>query len=75
MGEFGMSCNPSLQEYSPTYNEFVYRPIVTGSYFKPYVTSIGLYDDYGNLLVIGKLSTPVQTPNNTDTTFIVKFDR
>ena len=74
-GEFGMSCNPSLQEYSPTYNEFVYRPIVTGSYFKPYVTSIGLYDDYGNLLVIGKLSTPVQTPNNTDTTFIVKFDR
>jgi hypothetical protein len=74
-GEFGMSCNPTLQEYDPIYNDFVYRSFVTSSYFKPYVTSVGLYDDYGNLLAIGKLNTPIQTPNNVDTTFIVRFDR
>ena len=74
-GEFNMSCNPTTQEYNPDYNDYTYRPFVTSSYFKPYVTSIGLYDDYGRLLAIGKLSTPIQTPNNTDTTFIVKFDR
>jgi hypothetical protein len=70
-----MSCNPTTQEYNSDYNDFTYRPFVTSSYFKPYITSIGLYDDYGRLLAIGKLSTPIQTPNNTDTTFVVKFDR
>jgi hypothetical protein len=74
-GEFGMSCNPTLQEYDPIYNDFVYRPFVTSSFFKPYVTAVGLYDDYNNLLAIGKLNTPIQTPNNVDTTFIVRFDR
>jgi hypothetical protein len=74
-GEFNMSCNPTTQEYNSDYNDFTYRPFVTSSYFKPYITSIGLYDDYGRLLAIGKLSTPIQTPNNTDTTFVVKFDR
>ena len=74
-GEFGMSCNPTLQEYNAVYNQYVYRPFVTSSYFKPYITSIGLYDDYGNLLAIGKVNTPIQTPNNVDTTFIVRFDR
>ena len=74
-GEFNMSCNPSTQEYSSQYNDFVYRSFVTGSEFKPYVTSVGLYDDAGNLLAIGKLNTPIQTPNNVDTTFIVRFDR
>jgi len=74
-GDFGMSSNPTLQQYDPDTNQYVYKPFVTGSHFKPYVTSIGLYDDYGRLLVIGKLSTPIQTPNNMDTTFIVRYDR
>lgn len=74
-GDFGMSSNPTLQQYDPDTNQYVYKPFVTGSHFKPYVTSIGLYDDYGRLLVIGKLNTPIQTPNNMDTTFIVRYDR
>lgn len=74
-GEFGMSSNPSLQEYDSNTNQYVYKPLVTGSSFKPYITTIGLYDDYGRLLVVGKLSTPIQTPNNMDTTFIVRYDK
>ena len=74
-GEFGMSTNPTLQEYDPQQNQFVYRSFVTSSHFKPYITSIGLYDDFGQLLAIGKLNTPIQTPNNMDTTFIVRYDR
>lgn len=74
-GEFGMSTNPTLQEYNPQQNQFVYRSFVTSSYFKPYITSIGLYDDFGQLLAIGKLNTPIQTPNNMDTTFIIRYDR
>ena len=74
-GDFAMSSNPTLQEYDYEGNEFVYRSFVTGSYFKPYITTIGLYDDNNRLLVVGKLNTPIQTSNNTDTTFIVKYDK
>jgi len=74
-GDFGMSFNPTLQEYNALQNEFVFRPYITSSYFKPYITTIGLYNNQGQLLVIGKLSTPIQAPNNTDTTFIVRYDR
>jgi len=74
-GEFNHSSNPTLQEYDPVSDEFVFRPFVSSSDFKPYITTIGLYDDRGNLLVIGKLGQPIKTPDNTDTTFIVRFDR
>jgi hypothetical protein len=74
-GEFNHSSNPTLQEYEPISDEFIFRPFVSSSDFKPYITTIGLYDDRGNLLVIGKLGQPIKAPNNTDTTFIVRFDR
>lgn len=74
-GDYNMSCNPTLQEFDSEVGTYVYKPFVTSSYFRPYVTTIGLYDDYGSLLVVGKLNTPIQTPSNVDTTFIVKYDR
>tara|TARA_B110000858_G_scaffold52653_1_gene61054 strand:- start:2130 stop:5306 length:3177 start_codon:yes stop_codon:yes gene_type:complete len=42
--------------------------------FNPYVTTIGLYDEYGRLLGIGKLARPIQKLKNVDMTFIIKFD-
>lgn len=74
-GEFGMSMHPSLQEWDPALGEFKYKALITGSAFRPFITTIGLYDDYGQLLVVGKLNTPIQTPNNMDTTFIIRYDR
>lgn len=47
---------------------------VTGSSFHPYATTIGLYNENNDLLVIGKLATPYPIPPNTDITFIVKWD-
>jgi hypothetical protein len=47
----------------------------TGSNFRPYVTSIGLYNNEGDLLAIGKLGQPVKMPNKIDTNFIVRFDK
>ena len=43
--------------------------------FNPYVTTIGLYDDFGRLLAIAKLARPIQKLKNVDMTFIVKFDK
>lgn len=47
---------------------------VTGSSFHPYATTVGLYNENNELLVIGKLATPYPIPSNTDITFIVKWD-
>jgi len=47
---------------------------VTGSSFHPYTTTIGLYNDAGQLLVVGKFGTPIPIPSNTDLTFIVRWD-
>ena len=42
--------------------------------FKPYVTTVGLYDDDYNLLAVGKLAQPVKTSEETDMTFIIRWD-
>lgn len=47
---------------------------VTGSSFSPYVTTVGLYNDANELLVVGKLATPYPIPQNSDITFVVKWD-
>jgi hypothetical protein len=46
----------------------------TSSNFKPYVTTIGLYNENNDLLVVGKLGQPIRTSNETDTTFVVRWD-
>jgi hypothetical protein len=48
---------------------------VTGSYFSPYITTVGLYDEDFQLLAIGKLAKPLQSSQTTDTTILVNIDR
>ncbi len=48
---------------------------VTASYFDPYVTTVGLYDNDFQLLAVGKLAQPLQTSAVTDTTILVNIDR
>lgn len=69
--EFNYSLNPSLISGSEgqMYN------FATGSYFAPYVTTIGLYDESYNLIAVGKLAKPLPTSRTTDTTILVNFDK
>ena len=39
---------------------------VTGSSFNPYATTVGLFNESNELLVVGKLATPYPIPENTD---------
>jgi len=64
------SQNPSIKSGS---NGDVYD-FATGSYFQPYVTTIGLYNDANELVAVGKLAQPVPKSRYTDMTFVVKFD-
>lgn len=59
------------QTYEPTDTQLSF---VTGSDFYPYVSTIGLYDDKNNLLVVGKLAHPIKLSDELDTTFVVRFD-
>ena len=47
---------------------------VTGSDFKPYATTIGLFNEAGDLLVVGKLAVPYPIPSHTDLTFVIRYD-
>jgi hypothetical protein len=47
---------------------------ITGSDFKPYTTTVGLFNAMNELLVVGKLATPYPIPSNTDMTFVIRWD-
>ena len=57
------------QNTNETYYDFA-----TGSYFSPYVTTIGLYNENYQLVAVGKLSQPIPISLYVDTTFVVNFD-
>jgi len=71
--EFEFTTNISARKIPFSDNEDIAN-FATGSNFKPYVTSVGLYDDSGNLLVVGKLGQPIKVSSETDTTFVIRFD-
>jgi len=50
------------------------KDFATGSFFQPYVTAIGLYNDENELLMVAKLGKPIVLSSDTDMTFIVKYD-
>ena len=69
-GDFNMSTNVSLTKDD---NES-YRCFVASSSFAPYITTIGLYNDVGQLLAIGKLAQPIRKRNDVDMNFLVRMD-
>ena len=68
--QLNYSQNPSIKSGS---NGYVYD-FATGSYFQPYITTVGLYNDANELIAIGKLAQPVPKSRYTDMTFVVNFD-
>ena len=70
--EFNFSQNPTIVSGS-TNSGIVYN-FATGSYFSPYVTTVGLYDNAYNLLAVAKLAQPLPTSAVTDTSILVNLD-
>jgi hypothetical protein len=69
--DFNYTLNPSANKAGTSGS---YIDAVTGSDFHPYTTVVGLYNDVDELLVVGKLSRPYPIPQNTDMTFIIRWD-
>lgn len=69
-GDFNLSLNHTLTRD----NNITYQSFVTGSSFTPYITTIGLYNDAGQLLAIGKLAQPIKKRNDVDMNFLIRID-
>jgi hypothetical protein len=70
--EFNFSQNPTL--ISGSSNSGKIYDFATGSYFDPYVTTIGLYNNNYELLAVAKLSQPLPLSSVTDTSILVNLD-
>ena len=70
--EFTFSQNPTL--ISGSSNSGVLSDFATGSYFNPYVTSVGLYNNNKELIAIAKLAQPLPISSMTDTNIIINLD-
>jgi hypothetical protein len=47
---------------------------VTSSFFNPYITTIGLYNENRDLVAIAKLANPLEKRDDVDMNIIVRFD-
>jgi hypothetical protein len=70
--EFNFSQNPTL--VSGSSNSGIMYNFATGSYFDPYVTTIGLYNNSYELIAVAKLAQPLPLSSVTDTTILVNLD-
>jgi len=71
--EFNVSSNPSLRPNNNIKSPWL-KSYVTGSDFSTYITTIGLYNNSGELIAVGKLASPIKNRNDVDITVKVRFD-
>ena len=78
---YNIHCTVKEYELNHTYN----RTAVTGSFknikenllgdeFKPYITTVGLYNEANDLIAVAKTNRPIPKSHNVDMTFVVKLD-
>lgn len=70
-GEFNLTSNPSALRYYGS--DSLSEEFITGE-LSPYVTTIGLYNDKSELVLIGKLGQPLKTRDDVDLNIMIKFD-
>lgn len=81
--EFNFTQNPTAQSGSTVLSysgsnyvqpSGILADNVTGSYFQPYITTVGLYNDANELIAVAKLAQPLPKPANTELTIQIKLD-
>ena len=61
--------------YKYSYNQTSeYESFVTHSEFQPYITKVGLYNDFNQLIAIGQLSHPIKNDKDLSIGIQVRFD-
>jgi len=78
--DFNLSTNPTLRKKTVGSCEEILSVQELADFakepeFNPYITTVGLYDEFGRLLAIAKLAKPIPKLKNVDMTFVVRFDK
>jgi hypothetical protein len=71
--EFNVSQNPTLKLNNDSESSIM-KGFVTGSDFKNYFTTVGLYNPNGDLIAVGKLASAIQNRSDVDITVKVRMD-
>lgn len=71
--EFNVSQNPTLKLNNDSESPIM-KGMVTGSDFRNYFTTIGLYNPNGDLIAVGKLASAIQNRSDVDITVKVRMD-
>jgi len=71
--EFSHTTNTSARKTKSSTDQEL-SDFTTSSLFQPYVTTVGLYNEDGELLVVGKLGQATRMSSDTDTTFAIRWD-
>ena len=85
--DYNLTYNPTILKYGGEYItsgsngytltgslDSTVKDFATGSFFQPYVTTIGLYNDTNNLLATAKLSKPLKKDFTKEALVRVKLD-
>lgn len=78
---YNVHCTVKESELNHTFNptalsgsDNTVRNNITGSEFRPYITSIGLYNEANELIAVAKTNKPIPKSENVDMTFVIKID-
>ena len=72
VNEFNFTLNPTIISGSSL--DSTLYDFATGSYFTPYVTTVGMYNNAKQLIAVGKLAQPLPISQVTDTSILVNLD-
>jgi len=70
-GDFNLTMNPTALK-SPKSDLLIDE--MTGSLLSPYFTTIGYYNDAGDLLAVGKMGQPIQVRSDVDINILARMD-
>lgn len=70
--EFNFTQNPTIISGSSL--DSTLYDFATGSYFTPYVTTVGMYNNAKELIAVAKLAQPLPISQVTDTSILVNLD-
>ena len=72
--EFTFTMNPSIRVNKSLDSSITSKVYTQDKIWTPYITTIGLYNDDGQLLVVAKLAYPIKKRNDVDISFLLRFD-
>jgi hypothetical protein len=72
--EHKYKCKIEPDEFDFTYNPSAPINLLSTGSLSPYVTTVGLYNNDGDLIAVGKLGQPVRKSKKIPLNFIIKYD-